>query len=101
MPHGKGEPAMAPDFNQIWDAVRTLNTDELQQLRNLLDALLTIPELRSNPLDPDHQVDLALLKRGLMSRIPPPITDLTPYKDRKPIEIQGKPLSETIIEERR
>lgn len=42
-----------------------------------------------------------LLKKGSLNRIPDPITDFTPYKKRKLFQIKGKPLSQTIIEERR
>jgi len=49
-------------------------------------------------VDALHQ---ALLAAGVISEIKPPITDFTPYKNRKLIEVKGKPLSETIIEERR
>jgi uncharacterized protein (DUF433 family) len=42
-----------------------------------------------------------LLKKGSLERIPEPITDFTPYKKRKLFQIKGKPLSQTIIEERR
>jgi tetratricopeptide (TPR) repeat protein len=42
-----------------------------------------------------------LLKKGSIERIPEPITDFTPYKKRKLLQVKGKPLSQTIIEERR
>lgn len=41
-----------------------------------------------------------LKKQGLLTDIPIPITDLSAYAQRKPISVSGKPLSETIIEER-
>jgi tetratricopeptide (TPR) repeat protein len=42
-----------------------------------------------------------LFELGFLKKIHKPITDFTPYKNRKPIKIKGKPLSETVIEERR
>jgi uncharacterized protein (DUF433 family) len=42
-----------------------------------------------------------LLKKGSLERIPEPITDFTPYKNRRLFQIKGKPLSQTIIKERR
>jgi len=39
--------------------------------------------------------------KGLVRRIPPPITDFAPYRDWRPVEIEGEPLSETIVRERR
>lgn len=49
----------------------------------------------------EEQLKQQLLKDGLLTSIKGPITDLRPYRNRQPVVIQGKPLSETIIEERR
>ena len=51
-------------------------------------------------IDLDQRVQQALYEAGLITEIKPPITDPTPYR-REPIAIKGKPLSETVIEERR
>jgi CheY-like chemotaxis protein len=95
--------AATVDFDSVWEAVRTLNSEHLRRVRNLIDALLTNPALQADKehLSKEDQVDLLLMKDGVLSRIPAPITDFTPYRNRKLIEIKGKPLSETIIEERR
>ena len=42
-----------------------------------------------------------LVEAGLLSEVKPPITDLSAYRDRKAVPIQGEPLSETVIRERR
>jgi hypothetical protein len=44
-----------------------------------------------------------LLKEGEMSRIPipPSVEEVARFRNWKPVDIQGPPLSETIIEERR
>jgi Arc/MetJ-type ribon-helix-helix transcriptional regulator len=42
-----------------------------------------------------------LFQAGLLSEIKPPITDLTPYRHRQAVPIQGEPLSETVLRERR
>jgi hypothetical protein len=55
---------------------------------------------RQAATDLDQQIQRALYEAGLLSEIKPPITDPTPYH-REPIVIKGKPLSETVIEERR
>ncbi len=51
-------------------------------------------------IDLDQRVQRALYEAGLVTEIKRPITDPTPYR-REPIAIKGKPLSETVIEERR
>lgn len=65
-------------------------------LRKTLDALL-----RVHGKTGEDRLEQMLLKEGLLSKIPPPITDFALYQKRKPITIRGKPISETIIEERR
>jgi putative addiction module CopG family antidote len=42
-----------------------------------------------------------LLAAGIISEIKPPITDLTPYRNRSAVPVQGEPVSEAIIRERR
>jgi Arc/MetJ-type ribon-helix-helix transcriptional regulator len=42
-----------------------------------------------------------LFEAGVISEIKPQITDFTPYRHRQAVPIQGEPLSETIIRERR
>ncbi|MEW6127007.1 MAG: tetratricopeptide repeat protein [Acidobacteriota bacterium] len=49
----------------------------------------------------ENQLEQKLFEIGLLKRINEPITDFTPYKKRVPIKVKGKPISETIIEERR
>ncbi|WP_152054211.1 type II toxin-antitoxin system ParD family antitoxin [Tautonia marina] len=57
------------------------------------------------PLTEDQKASLDAQRRlkeaGLLSEIRLPITDLTPYASRRAVPIQGEPLSETVIRERR
>ena len=48
-----------------------------------------------------QELQRRLFNAGLLSEIKPPITDLTPYRNRQAVPIQGEPLSETVIRERR
>jgi hypothetical protein len=86
------------NFDEVWEAVQSLTPEEQQRLRALLDTLQAYQGVPSRKPD---ELALLMLKEGDISEIPPPITDFTPYRNRKRITIQGKPLSETIIEERR
>jgi tetratricopeptide (TPR) repeat protein len=43
----------------------------------------------------------SLLETGLLKQSKEPITDFTPYQNRTPIVVHGKPVSETIVEDRR
>jgi len=49
----------------------------------------------------NQELQQRLLEAGIISEIKPPITDLTPYQNRQAVPIQGEPLSEAVIRERR
>ena len=85
------------NLDRIREEVKALTPDEQRSLRDMVDELLA----PRTPQMTEEEFEQHLLRKGIISRIPPPITDLTPYRDRKLIEVKGKPLSETIIEERR
>jgi hypothetical protein len=86
------------NLEKIVNAVKALPPEEQAELRRRLDALSGQPgELAS---DLNERAQRALYEAGLLSEIKPPITDPRPYR-RDPIKIKGKPLSETVIEERR
>ncbi len=84
------------NFNKVVEAVKALTPAEQWRLRDLLDVFLAPPQTAIT----EEEFEQELVKEGLIS-VPPPITDFTPYQNRKPIEVKGKPVSETIIEERR
>jgi hypothetical protein len=48
-----------------------------------------------------QDVQRRLFEAGVISDIKPPITDLTPYRNRQAVPIQRESLSETVIRERR
>jgi hypothetical protein len=76
---------------------KTLAPEEQEELRVTLDAL--IAEHKAPTVE--DEVERRLYEAGLLREIKPPITDLSPYRDRKLVETKGRPLSEIIIEERR
>jgi len=84
-------------FDKVLEEVKALSPEEQQLLRKLLDTWLIRP--RSQPTEDEFEQELYEL--GLLSEVKPLIADFAPYKNRKPIEVKGKPLSEVIIEERR
>jgi hypothetical protein len=85
------------NLDRLIEEVKTLTPEEQKSLRDLVDKLLA----ESAPRITEEEFEQRLLEKGIISRIPSPIIDLTPYQNRKLIEVKGKPLSETIIEERR
>ena len=83
---------MASDlFQRLAEELRQLSPEEQVQLKAVLEREL---------LD---ELDRRLLAKGVISRIPPPPTeaDIERWRSWKPIQIEGKPLSETVIEDRR
>lgn len=96
------------NFERVLDEVKTLSHRELERLRNLLDAWLE--SLKDRPIEPeseedavpsDDEFDQEMLKEGILDHVPPPIREYSPWADREPVEIEGEPLSETIMRERR
>jgi len=79
---------------------------EIQKLppaeqQRLLEALKRDVKMKSEqrPITED-EVEQILLAKGIISEIPPRVPD-DEEETFEPIEVPGKPLSETIIEERR
>ena len=89
----------ALSFDQVWQAVKSLTPLQQKRLRKLLDAL----RFKQQPLTPEDELQLLLLKDGVIDHIPRPLTDaeIRAFEEYKPVPIEGKPLSETVIEERR
>jgi hypothetical protein len=93
---------------EIVNAAKALPPDEQAEVRRRLNTLpadaiengARVVDNRQAAIDLDQRVQRALYEAGLVREIKPPITDPTPYR-REPIAIKGKPLSETVIEERR
>ena len=84
-------------LEQVLEQAKMLTPDEQRQLQKALDALLELP----HPKTPEERLAQKLLEVGLLSRIPPPITDFSRFENWKPVEVKGKPVSEILIEERR
>ena len=91
---------------EIVNAVKDLPPQEQAEVKRRLESLMTqsnradVSDETLQAGDLDQRVQQALFEAGLVSEIKPPISDPTPYR-REPIKIKGKPLSETVIEERR
>jgi hypothetical protein len=92
------------EFNQILSSLNALSPEQMLQLRQELDGKLAAASVES-PLTPDQQEDQEVQRRlfaaGLLSEIKPPLRELTGYRDRRAVPIQGEPLSETVIRDRR
>jgi hypothetical protein len=75
----------------------------LEEQRRLLEALASNVERQTDTAQPvsEDEVQRILLEKGIIGSIPDPSGYTDEDEDFEPIEVEGKPLSETIIEERR
>lgn len=88
---------MSTNVERVLDQIRSLTVEEQQQVRAALNSRDT------KPLMTEDEFEQHLLATGVITEIPPPPTeaDIEAFRNYKPITVEGKPVSETIIEERR
>ena len=94
------------EFNHILGSINGLSPEQIQQLRRELDRKLTAPAVQGEvPLTEaeraDQEAQRRLLAAGIISEIKPSRRVATETERFSPIPIQGEPLSETILRERR
>jgi hypothetical protein len=78
--------------NEVLEAVRTMSPEERARVRALIEAL------PAEPRSPEEQAQQNLYEAGLLVETEP---RRVPARARHtPVPIKGKPLSETVIEER-
>jgi hypothetical protein len=87
-------------LDRVIEEVKALTQEEQRQVRELIDSLLESPAENHEHLSPVNLLERRLLERGVISEIPKRNFDPDTYKEFEPIEVRGKPGSETIIEER-
>jgi hypothetical protein len=95
---------MSATLDKVKEEMRTLAPEELLEVRELADSLLSEPAAR--PLTEDELEDAferELAAEGIIS-LPDPASRKEAedgFDDYEPITVEGKPLSEMIIEDRR
>ncbi len=87
------------EFHRFLDSLQALSPEQMRQLRRELDNKLTA--VATPPAAADVMLQRRLVEAGLLSEIKPSISDQSAYHHRKAVPIQGEPLSETVIRERR
>lgn len=80
--------------------IQKLPVEEQRKLLDILSRRLEQPEEMRQSVS-ESEIDRLLLERGIISQIPDPACYSDEDEDFEPIEVTGKPLSQTIIEERR
>ena len=107
------------DFNQLLSSIKALSPEQLRQLRQQLDDRLAQPKKptaptpgkaarRAKPAQASNEppsieeLHRKMMARGLITRLPDPSLDIDDdAPDDQPVPIDGEPLSETILRERR
>jgi hypothetical protein len=82
-------------LKQILEQIETLESNELQHLHQVIQTHLAARE-QAIQRTTFHQ---ALLRSGLVKKLKQPFSKQA--AERRLIEVKGKPVSETIIDERR
>ena len=82
---------------KVLEEVKALPVEEQRELRESLDTLLDA----GAPASIEDQLEQRLFDAGLLSEIKSQSEAPPPRQNRKLIEVKGKPVSETIVEERR
>ena len=84
-------------LDQVLADAQALAPEDQRRLRATLDAWVTP--------GPAGRTEAAFEQQrgaqGIVSAVPPPITDVAPYRQRRRIQVHGTPWSETILEDRR
>ena len=90
---------MSQDVERVIRTIQQLSASEQKQVLEWLEAYHPTADKKLSEAEIESEVDRTLLARGIIKEIPVGLTD--EEDDFEPIEIEGEPLSETIIRERR
>ena len=90
---------MSQRLDQILQEVQALSVEEREQLLVVLGGR----QLTDGTRTPEDLAEANMLAKGIISRIPPPPTaaDIARHRSIVPVAVEGKPVSESLIEDRR
>lgn len=91
---------MTPSYEQLIQTIKQLPATEQKKILEWLEEHQKTIEERASEEELERKVLERLLAKGLISEIVEPMTD-EEDDEFEPIEIEGEPLSEMIIRERR
>jgi hypothetical protein len=93
---------MSSRVAEIIQQVKRLPPSELKELRQVLETIMeTAAAETPRPSMTEDEFEQQMESRGFLRRALPPVTNLAPYQSYQPVKVQGQPLSEMIVEERR
>ena len=89
------------NLEKVIEEIKALTPDEQRKIKDLIDSLLKVSDEAAASMSPEDLLEQKLLEAGVISEIPKRLPTPEHLRDFKPIEVKGKPLSETVIEERK
>ena len=94
---------MSANVQEIISQIMALSPAEQAALRGLLanGTPASTGQPRVWTEEDEDRLEQELLAEGTLDHVPPKITDFTPWENRTPFPVEGRPVSETLIEERR
>jgi hypothetical protein len=88
---------MSATLDKIKEEMKVLAPEELQQVRELADSLLSGP---TKPKMTEDEFERYLAAKGIIS-LPEESAEGDDDDDWEPVEFTGQPLSEMLVEDRR
>lgn len=96
---------MSATLDRVKEEMRSLAPEELREVRELADSMLAEPVAEPQTDDElEDAFERELAAEGFIAPVSPPAaTDeqVREFRSYRPITVEGQPLSEMIIEERR
>jgi len=94
-----GVPMVSQNLERTLQAVKALSPDERQQLLAILETQRSATTLPTA----EDRAEEALLAKRIIGHIPPPVTpaDVTRHHAVLPVAVEGRPVSESLVEDRR
>ena len=90
---------MSANIERVLDEIKALTPEERRRVRAALDGMEI---MKPGTEISEEEFEQRMEELGIISRPREPLDDEASFSEFKPIEIlDGKPVSETIIEERR
>ena len=87
-------------LEQVAETAKKLTPDEQRRLRGLLEGWLVASQQEWTP-EQNGQLLQRLKEAGVVVHAPTEAPDLERFRAYRPVTAQGRPVSETLLEERR
>lgn len=93
---------MSSRVAEIIQQLKRLPPSELNELRQILATVIEEATAEASAAQmTEDEFEQQMESKGFLRRVLPPVTDLSPYENYRPVKVQGQPISEMIVEERR